>query len=389
MPLTIEIPDEVELGSVTVGEKIGGGGFGQVYKAHVYPLDGPFAIKFLDPSPFHAAEAKVRERFIKEANILLSLRHQYITPIYGVGEYDGKPYILMEYFDGMDLYKARDAAGVVKPESVLPFLEMVTSALDYAHRADILHRDIKPSNLMTIRGDARVVDFGVAQALDPEGERLTRDGATPVGRDAFAAPELTTDPRMLDPRCDIFSLGACWFWLLTGCAPKGRDWEFALRKVEGMTQDYETVILKTLGQPEMRYQSMAELLSDLRRLGSGESPEAIDGNIDDDTATVLGVIFEHFVPESEGITPYELEQRVSNVMNKFTLSMALRVLMRHGFIKPEDRYHEFNNYEYKVYTVEDSGQAWVEKNRSRIVNLLPEARVRPAPPDDFDDDIPF
>jgi serine/threonine protein kinase len=126
----------------------------------------------LIPPPFNSADGKVRERFIQEAEILIKLRHPYITPIYGIGEFDGRPYILMEYFPGLNLQGARQKFGSPNPSKVLPFIEYVGSALEHAHSQNIIHRDIKPTNLLTTRGDARVVDFGIAYVMDPE--RTTR-----------------------------------------------------------------------------------------------------------------------------------------------------------------------------------------------------------------------
>lgn len=384
--MTDEVPHEIELGSITLSEKIGAGGFGQVFRGRQHPFECDFAIKLLDPHPFNAPGSEAIKRFHKEANILLSLRHENITPIYGVGEHGGRPYIVMEFFSGMDLNKAREF-GAPHPEKVLPFMEKVTSALDYAHRNGILHRDIKPSNLLTRQCDARVVDFGIAQALDPEGERLTRVGATPVGGDAYAAPELIAKPRLLDPRCDIFSLGACWFWLLTGMSPKGMSFEHALRQVDGMKPLYESVVLKTLNQPEGRYQSMAELLSDIRTLRSGESPKAIEGELDDDAVTVLAVIFEQCSPHSKGFSTYQLDQRLSKVMNKFTLTFATRLLIECNFVEPVQLTDERDGYDYDALLITDAGQTWVRRNRARVESRLPEAQ--PKPTDEFDDDIPF
>ena len=156
--------------------------------------------------------------FLREANLLFRFRHARIVPIYGVGEHDGKPYILMEFFPGHNLVQARESFGIPDAQAILPFIEFAAEALGYAHSLDVVHRDIKPTNLMTIRGDARVLDFGIAALLDPKGQRFTRASAAIAG-DAFSAPELTDNPMLVDPRCDLYSLGACWFWLLKRIAP--------------------------------------------------------------------------------------------------------------------------------------------------------------------------
>jgi serine/threonine protein kinase len=385
--LTDSVPDSVELESIIVHERIGSGGFGTVYRASLYPLSIDLAIKFLDPSPFNSPNSNAAARFFKEADFLLKLRHKHIVPIYGVGDHQGKPFILMEYFDGKNLCDARKI-GTPAPDQMLNFFECIASSLEYAHDCNVFHRDIKPSNLLTQRGgDARIIDFGVAHVLDPDGDRLTKTGATIVGGDAFAAPELIDNHRLLDARCDIYSLGACWFWLLTGTTPRGRNWESALRKVEGMTPEYESVVLKTMDQIEARYQSMTELLADIRKLRSGDSPRATDGELDDNTVTVLSVIFEQCTPTVEGFSVYSLEQRVSRVINKFTLGTALRRLSRARLIEVKEIQEPNNGYFFEAACITDAGEDWVLSNSTRVESLLPESRL--PTPDDFDDDIPF
>lgn len=315
------------------------------------------------------------DRFIKEAEILMTLRHPHITPIYGVGEHDGRPYILMEYFEGFNLSQAKDAL-----------------ALGHAHRQDIVHRDIKPSNLLTRKGDARVVDFGIAQIMDPDGERFTQTGATPVG-DAFAAPELVDNPRLLDPRCDIYSLGACWFWLLTGTTPRGRSWEGALRALDQMNHSYENVLLKTLDQAEKRYQTAEQLVQDIRALRTGSDPEAnLSGELDDDAALLLGVIFEQFVPDSDPTSTYRLEQELAGRLNRFAFSMSLRTLRRHEYVESVTVESDRNYDTWQGLVLTDTGEVWVEANRIRVAKLIEQVSA-PTPGEleigISDDDIPF
>ena len=300
----------------------------------------------------------------------MELRHPNITPIYGVGEVNGKSYILMEYFDGFNLHQARDISGAPKPSVVLDFVERIASALGYAHHKGIVHRDIKPSNLLTIKGDARVVDFGIAQILDPSGERFTLTGATPVG-DAYAAPELVDNPRLLDSRCDIFSLGACWFWLLTGTTPRGTNWEASLRAVEEMGPSYENVILKTLDEPEKRYQTMEQLLDDIRALKVGTAPEAdTNGELDDNACLILGIVFGHCSPERVTTSVYRLEQELSGKLNRFAFALALKKLRKYQLVEDidtSDFYEDGSGIEIKVTS---AGEDWVEANHPRISKLI-------------------
>ena len=381
------LPRTLPLGTLKLGEQIGSGGYGVVYKAALEPFRRTFAVKILNPSPFHTDLEKTKLRFVSEAEILMDLRHPNITPIYGVGEHEGRPYIVMEYFAGHNLYDARNI-GVPDPEVVLPFIELVCLALGHAHAKNIVHRDIKPSNLLTRRGDARVVDFGIAHVLDPDGERFTRTGGTPVG-DAFAAPELVDNPRLVDQRCDIYSLGACWFWLLTGTTPRGRNWEGALRAIGKMTKSYENIVLKTLDQADKRYQSMEQLVQDVRVLRSGGEPGANkDGDLDDDAALVLGAIFTHFLPGSDPTSAYRLEQELSGHLSRFALGVGLSTLRKRGLIV-EISVSGWNDEPWVGLRTTDAGDDWVRDNRARVARLLASVTgdsnmVRPA-----DDDIPF
>jgi serine/threonine protein kinase len=379
--------NEIPMGSLVLEEEIGRGGYGVVHKAKLQPFERSFAVKLFDPSPFHSDPDKEKRRFIREAEILMDLRHPNITPIYGVGEFNGKSYIVMEYFKGFNLNQAREIGGSPLPVKTLKFVEFVASALEYAHQNNIVHRDIKPSNLLTCQGDARVVDFGISYIMDPTGERFTQTGATPVG-DAYAAPELIDDPRLVDPRCDIYSLGACWFWLLTGTTPRGRSWEAALRAVEGMEPSYENVILKALDAPDKRYQTMDQLVHDVRALRTGINPKAnLEGQLNDEVCLLLGIIFAHYSPEKVPISVYRLEQELANKLNRFALAIGLSTLRRRQLVEDIE-----NNYDqqYSGLGVTPAGDDWVSANSSRVEKLI-QSMTEPVQADETNeyDDIPF
>jgi len=267
------VGQSVPFGNITVGDFIAKGGFGVVHKASIAGVRFPFAVKFLDPHPFNPNVESARARFFQEAETLFRLRHPNIVAIYGVGTHtDGRPYILMENFEGVNLSQAKETGGV-DSSAALAYVEMFAAGLCHAHSMGVVHRDITPRNLM-IRTDefgthtARVLDFGIAAALDPEGARLTRTGGTCVG-DTFSAPELIADPRQRNSSCDVYSLGACWLWLLTGHAGKGLGWSEALHHT--VPPDYARVVLSCLRPLEERC-SMGELLKCVRALVNGASP---------------------------------------------------------------------------------------------------------------------
>lgn len=380
---------KIPFGDIKIGKRIGEGGFGVVHEASIAGINFPFAIKFLDPSPFNSDAEAARARFFREAELLFKLRHPHIIAIYGVGEHEGKPYLLMERFPGFDLHTVRTRS-VAPPEKVLPFIEYIAGALGHAHSKEIVHRDIKPRNLMASKGDARVLDFGIAALLDPEGTRLTRTGGTFAG-DSFSAPELVENPRLCDPRCDVYSLGASWFWLLTGKAPKGLNWEAALRSAVKVAPDYERVLLRCLDQPNARYASMSELVSEVRALRAGEKPRAgIDLPTDDD-ALVLGVVSSQCPSSSDSTTIYQVEQELKGAMTRLSLVVATRRLARFGFIE-HFMESQWNADPFPAVRVSDAGAQWTEANHRKIEGLMTRIKHEPSRAsgrDDQNDDIPF
>lgn len=377
----------IPLGRLTVGEKLGEGGFGVVHVATLDGIDGNFAIKFLDPSSFNEDKEGARKRFLREANVLFRLRHPHIAAIYGVGEHEQKPYILMERFHGFSLDAARKM-GTPDPMLVLPFIEFIADALAHAHSKNVVHRDIKPSNLMTTKGDARILDFGVAGLLDPGGERFTRTSSAVAG-DVFSAPELTETPKLIDPRCDLFSLGACWFWLLTGTAPKGKNWESRLRAAVKVERAYEDVMMRCLDQPENRYPTGAELAKDIRALRAGQHVQHHVGDLSDDEAQLLGVIQAGSPSDLDKMSFYRIEQELQGRLTRLRAVVALQALQRRAFLHDESQHDSMNDDPYKVYWPTDTGSRWAAANLARIEEL--EAKTRPARPvaAPADDDIPF
>jgi serine/threonine protein kinase len=362
----IDVGTSVPLGHLTVGEKLGEGGFGVVHEANLAGIETAFAIKFLDPHPANEDADGAKRRFLREANVLFQLRHPIITPIYGVGEHEGRPYIIMERFAGHNLYQARAKFGQPEPMLVLPFIELVTDALMYAHNKKVVHRDIKPTNLMTVKGDARVLDFGLAALVDPDGERFTRS-ASAVGGDVYSAPELTDNPRLIDPRCDLFSLGACWFWLLTGTPPKGRNWEANLRAAVKVPRAYEDVLLRCLEQPARRYTTAGELLADVRALRAGQSPAVSPHDITDDHARLLGIIVAGCPTALHSLSLYRIEQELGGSLSRLRTSLALHALVKRGFVSEDEEVENFETFKVFKPTVE--GREWAERNLTRIEDL--------------------
>ena len=204
---------------------LGEGGMGVVYEAEDLRLPRRVALKFLPPS--HLEDHAARERFEREARAASVLSHPNICVLHDVAEHEGQPFIVMERLQGTSL-RDRLQKGPLPAVDILRIGAQVADALDAAHAAGIVHRDVKPANIfLTDRGDAKVLDFGVARLRPTAGadvaseiptlEKLTTPGAA-VGTVAYMSPEQVLG-RPADARSDIFSLGVVLYEMATGARP--------------------------------------------------------------------------------------------------------------------------------------------------------------------------
>jgi len=263
---------------------------GVVYEAEDTRLGRKVALKFLTEE--HLLESTARERFGREARAASSLNHPNVCTIFDVGEHEGRPFIAMELLEGATLTNRIDGKAVGTDE-LLRWGIQVADALDATHTSGIVHRDIKPGNIfVTARGDAKVLDFGIARLaaaarpgpLEREAETatspsdLTRPGATP-GTVAYMSPEqLLGQP--VDSRTDLFSLGMVLYQMATGRSPfAGTTAHEVSSRILTVTpasplllnarlpEELGRVVMKCLEKDrELRYQSARELLADLRRV---------------------------------------------------------------------------------------------------------------------------
>jgi len=254
-------------------EPIGRGGMGQIYRATDTALGRPVAIKILDER--YAADPGIRARFKREALAAARLSgNPNIVTIYDVGEYHGRPYMVMECLGGGSLEEHLHG-GAVPPQQALEWLEQAASALDAAHREGVVHRDVKPANLLLDRrGRVHVADFGIASAAGLDS--LTQTG-TVLGTAAYLAPEQAQGMRAT-PASDIYSLGIVAFELITGQRPFEGD-TLAAEAAAHVTAELpsvcdvnpdapcelDPVFAKALAKdPAARYPTAAEFVASLR-----------------------------------------------------------------------------------------------------------------------------
>ena len=222
-----QVAKEREMGSYRLGELLGRGGMGEVYKATHRMLARPAAIKLIHPQMLAARDRKSAglavARFRREAEAAAQLRSPHTVELYDFGETeDGTLYFVMELLEGLDLETLVRREGPLPQERVIHVLRQVCESLEEAHALGLVHRDIKPANIhvgrVGLRHDfAKVLDFGLVKSVQPEGgedSMATAAGLTP-GTPAYLAPELALGEKY-DGRADIYGLGCVAYFLLTG-----------------------------------------------------------------------------------------------------------------------------------------------------------------------------
>jgi serine/threonine-protein kinase len=206
-----------------VERELGSGGMATVYLAHDKKHDRKVAIKVL-----HAELAAVlgAERFLQEIRVTANLQHPHILGLIdsGVigddgGELRGRPYYVMPFVEGESLRQRLDKEQQLPVSDSVRIATEVASALDYAHRHNVIHRDIKPENILLHDGTAIVADFGIALALTQAGgSRMTQTGLS-LGTPSYMSPEQAMGERTITARSDIYSLGAVTYEMLSGEPP--------------------------------------------------------------------------------------------------------------------------------------------------------------------------
>ena len=255
-------------------EKIGAGGMGEVYLAEDTKLKRQVALKFLPP---HLCQDEdCRARFMREAQAVARLDHPNVVTIHEVGEFHNRPFFAMQHVKGQSLKDVINGNDL-SFDCIVDLTIQICEGLSKAHLADIVHRDVKPSNIV-IDTDGRpiLLDFGLAAINDTE--QLTKTGST-LGTIGYMSPE-QIQGKDTDHRSDLFSLGVVLYEMTTGRLPfKGANEASVMNAVlneaveplsrykSDVPDELQNIVSKLLEKdPELRYQSAAGVISDLKRL---------------------------------------------------------------------------------------------------------------------------
>jgi len=289
-----EYTPRILAGRYEVGDLIGRGGMAEVHVGKDTRLGRTVAIKLLRSDL--SKDPAFQTRFRREAQAAASLNHPAIVSVYDTGEHvttdpSGNshhwPFIIMEYVEGHTLRELMRDGAALPIDEATDITMGVLSALQYAHHAGIVHRDIKPANIMlTVTGQVKVMDFGIARALTETAETITQNQAV-IGTAQYLSPEQARG-ETVDARSDLYSTGCVLYELLTGAPPFVGDSAVAVAyqhvrenpvtpsiKAPDVPPIYDRIVMKALAKDRnQRYSTASEFLADLEAAKQGRTVSA-------------------------------------------------------------------------------------------------------------------
>jgi serine/threonine protein kinase len=328
--------------------QIGAGGMAVVYSATQQSFNRKVAIKVLMPS--FTADTEFADRFLREAQIVSSLSHPHIIPVYDFGQRNGTFYIVMEYLAGGDL--AKKIPKGLSEEEILQITRDVAAALHFAHAKGFIHRDVKPDNVMFREDNSAVLtDFGIARKQNAN-TQMTRAGQT-VGTPKYMSPQ-QLQGRAVDGRSDIYSLGIMFYEMLVKQTPYQDEDFMALamkhlqapipklpQKFARYQKLFERMVAK---EPEKRFQSGEEVVRLIDQIRSGKADAA---GIDSGTAAVLKAsLAKHKEVSTSDIVhlPREVLVDLQDMDPLFDNGWQKKVALIFNKLKPQDRKRVYEQF---------------------------------------------
>jgi serine/threonine-protein kinase len=286
-----------------IGGVLGRGGMAEVHRGRDLRLNREVAVKVLRSDL--ARDPSFQVRFRREAQAAASLNHPAIVAVYDTGEdrtpSGATPYIVMEYVEGDTLRDVLRREGRLQPQKAMQLAADICGALDFSHRNGIVHRDVKPGNVMiTPDGAVKVMDFGIARAVSDSAATMTSTAAV-IGTAQYLSPEQARGEGV-DARSDVYSVGCLLYELVTGAPPFTGDSPVAVAYQHvredprlpssinpAIPSELDAILMKAMSKnPANRYQSAADMRSDLLRAVAGQRVEATPVMGDAEKTAIIG-----------------------------------------------------------------------------------------------------
>ena len=358
------------LGPYSIVSQLGQGGMGVVYQAHDPRLDRHVAIKLLPPDLTRDEIAK--QRFLQEAKAPSALDHPNICNIHEINETpDGQLYLVMAHYEGETL-KERIARRPLDLNDAIDIATQVGEGLAEAHGAGIVHRDIKPANLLVTKtGVVKILDFGLAKLAGNEG--MTQTGTT-VGTVAYMSPEQARGHEV-DHRTDIWSLGVVLYEMLAGTPPfQGETLaavvhatlEHRQPPLSGASSPAQGAVTRALSKDKAhRYQTVADLLAELRALQSGSDAATVATPAKADVPSIAVLPFRNMSADPE--QEYFCEGLAEELIDALARLDGLRVAARTSAFQFSGKGHDLAEVgeKLKVKTILE-GSVRTAGNRLRV-----------------------
>jgi serine/threonine protein kinase/Flp pilus assembly protein TadD len=339
LPLPIKRIRELLAPTYTVDRELGRGGMATVCLAQDTKHERVVALKVLHPG---LAETLGAERFLREIKVVARLNHPHILPLFDSGEVEGFLYYVMPYIEGESLREHLERENQLPVDEAIRHACSIASALDYAHRQNVIHRDVKPENVMMYEGEAMVMDFGIAKSVIESGEHsMTLSGAM-FGTPAYISPEQAAGAGQVDGRADQYSLAVVLYEMLAGERPFSGNTELEafskrfnetptpIRQLrEGVPESIETALTKAMSpDPGERYASIALFA---QAIGSGAvgSPLIIHTHPSPTVSAAKSVAVLPFTNMSADVdNEYFADGIAEEIINALTKVQSLRVASR-------------------------------------------------------------
>jgi serine/threonine-protein kinase len=293
-----------QIGHFRVVGLLGRGAMGEVFEGVDEQLSRRVALKVLGRK--HQESTEFKSRFLREGRSLAAMNHHNIVQVYATGEWDGRPFLAMEYLDGEDVGQILKRGGPVHAGDAAEVIRQASVGLAEAQRAGVVHRDVKPSNLVVCSGgDVKVTDFGLAKALQ-EDLSITATGVF-VGTPDYLAPEQAMGEDV-DARADVYALGCTLFHMCSGNPPfrrAGQDDHYTAvvrrhlkaerpqlkQDIPGFDEELSDLCRRMMSRrPDVRptFDELEELLGKIgRRLGGRVPPRHVDVPISTERAAAI------------------------------------------------------------------------------------------------------